>query len=191
MIEAGEEKLTASTIVNAAGAWADDVARRCGVEPIGAQPYRRTVVQLRIGRTGLKDLPLINDGHERFYFKGESDNRVWVSPHDETPSDPCDAAPEEIDIATAIDHFQSVVDWPVEAVERRWAGLRTFTPARIPAYGFEPGAEGFFWCAGQGGFGIQTAPAASALAASLLLGEAPDASVAHIDPATYAPRRFG
>ena len=119
-----------------------------------------------------------------------SDNRVWVSPHDETAGEPCDAAAEEIDVARAIDHFESVVDWPIEAVERKWAGLRSFTPARIPAYGFEPDAPGFFWCAGQGGFGIQTAPAAAKFAASLLLGEAPHESVAHIDPATYAPRRF-
>jgi D-arginine dehydrogenase len=190
VIEAGGERLTASTIVNAAGAWADDVARRCEVEPLGLQPYRRTVVQLRIGRNGLKDLPLVIDGLGRFYFKGESDNRVWVSPHDETASDPCDAAPEEIDVARAIDHFESVVDWPIEAVERKWAGLRTFAPARVPAYGFDPDAPQFFWCAGQGGFGIQTAPAAAKLAASLLLGEDPDASVAQIDPTTYSPRRF-
>lgn len=188
-IEAGGQTITAATIVNAAGAWADEVARSCGVEPLGVQPYRRTVVQLRIGRTGLKDLPLVNDALERFYFKGESDNRVWVSPHDETPSDPCDAAPEEIDVARAIDHFESVVDWPIEAVERKWAGLRSFTRARVPVYGFDGEAPGFFWCVGQGGFGIQTAPAASALAASLLLSEEPGPVVAHIDPAPYSPER--
>src|SRR3954470_17207915 len=125
MVEAGSETFRGSVIVNAAGAWADDVARRCGVSPLGLQPYRRTVAQLRVGQTGLKDLPLINDALERFYFKGESDNRVWVSPHDETPSEPCDSAAYEIDIATAIDQFESVVDWPIERVERSWAGLRT------------------------------------------------------------------
>jgi D-arginine dehydrogenase len=191
VIEAGDEKLSCQSLVNAAGAWADEVARRCGVQGLNLTPLRRTVVQLRIGRGGLKDVPLVIDGLGRFYFKGESDNRVWVSPHDETTSPACDTAPEEIDVAQAIDHFQSVVDWPIEAVERKWAGLRTFTPARIPAYGFEPDAPGFFWCAGQGGFGIQTAPAAVRLAASLLLGEPADESVAHIDPAIYAPRRFG
>jgi D-arginine dehydrogenase len=189
-IDAGGERYQASTIVNAAGAWADEVASRCGAPPLKLKPYRRTIVQLRIGRTGLKDLPLVIDGGGRFYFKGESDNRVWVSPHDETATDPCDAAAEEIDVATAIDQFQSVVDWPVEAVERKWAGLRSFTPARVPAYGFEPQVPGFFWCAGQGGFGIQTAPAASAVAASLLLGEEPEPFVAHIDPAPFTPRRY-
>ena len=189
-IDAGGHTLTASTIVNAAGAWADDVASRCGAPPLRVQPYRRTIVQLRIGRSGLKDLPLINDALERFYFKGESDNRVWVSPHDETASDPCDAAPEELDVALAIDQFQSVVDWPIEAVERKWAGLRSFTPARVPAYGYEAGVPGFFWCVGQGGFGIQTSPAASAVAAALLLDDEPAEFVAHIDSSIYAPRRF-
>ena len=189
-IEAGSESLSAATIVNAAGAWADEVARRCDVPGLKIKPYRRTIVQLRVGRTGLKDLPLVIDGRGRFYFKGESDNRVWVSPHDESASEPCDSAPEEIDVARAIDHFESVVDWPVEAVERKWAGLRSFTPARVPAYGFEPQATGFFWCAGQGGFGIQTAPAASALAASLLLQTEPEPFVAHIDPTPFTPRRY-
>src|SRR5947209_12671835 len=111
-VEAGTEKLAAGIIVNAAGAWADDVADRCGVRPLGIRPYRRTITQLQVGRSGVRELPLINDSRERFYFKGESDNRVWVSPHDETPNDPCDAAPEELDVATAIDRFESVVDWP-------------------------------------------------------------------------------
>jgi D-arginine dehydrogenase len=189
-IEAGGQQYTAGIIVNAAGAWADEVAARCGAPPLKIKPYRRTVVQLRIGRTGLKDLPLVIDGHGQFYFKGESDNRVWVSPHDESASEPCDAAPEEIDVATAIDHFQSVVDWPIEAVERKWAGLRSFTPARVPAYGFEKDAPGFFWCAGQGGFGIQTAPAASAVAAAVLFDEPLPDWLSGVNAAIYAPRRY-
>jgi D-arginine dehydrogenase len=193
LVEAGEGegkgRLTAPILVNAAGAWADEVAARCDVPGLKITPYRRTVVQLRIGRGGLKDLPLVIDGLGRFYFKGESDNRVWVSPHDETATHSGDAAPEEIDVARAIDHFQSVVDWPIEAVERKWAGLRSFTPARVPAYGFDPEAGGFFWCAGQGGFGIQTAPAAAKMAAALLLGEA-DRVVAGVEHTIYAPRRF-
>src|SRR3954454_2755292 len=190
VIEAGDGKLTANALVNAAGAWADEVAGRFGVPGLNVTPLRRTVVQLRIGRCGLKDLPLVIDGLGRFYFKGESDNRVWVSPHDETASEPCDAAAEEIDVAMAIDHFQSVVDWPVEAVERKWAGLRSFTPARMPAYGYENDAPGFFWCAGQGGFGIQTAPAGSAVAAAVLFDEAIPDWVPGVTAATYAPRRF-
>ncbi|QNM83011.1 FAD-binding oxidoreductase [Sphingomonas sabuli] len=182
--------VSAGVIVNAAGAWADPVATACGVAPIGIAPKRRTMVQLRVGRTGLRDLPLVDDAGGTFYFKGESDNSVWLSPHDEIATGPCDAAPEEVDVAIAIDRFQQVVDWPVEAVERKWAGLRSFAPDRVPVYGFDPDVDGFFWCVGQGGFGIQTAPAAARMTAALLLGRAPDAMVEAIDPAPFSPARF-
>ena len=182
IVEAGPERFSADLIVNAAGAWSDEVARRCGVSPLGIRPLRRTIVQARIQRSGLSDLPLVNDALERFYFKGESDNRVWISPHDETESEPCDAASEELDVATAIDRFQSVVDWPVEAVERSWAGLRSFAPDRLPVFGCDS-TPGFFWCAGQGGFGIQTSPAAAELCAALLVGEAAEARA-------FSPLRF-
>ena len=186
----GGKTLSAGIIVNAAGAWADPVATNCGVEPIGISPKRRTMVQLRVGQSGLRDLPQVIDAGGSFYFKGESDRLIWLSPHDEIETDPCDAAPEEIDIATAIDRFERVVDWPIEAVERSWAGLRSFAPDRIPVYGFDPSAPGFFWCAGQGGFGIQTAPAAARMAASLLLDEAPHPTVSHIDAKPFQPDRF-
>lgn len=182
---------SALLLVNAAGAWADSVARACGVAPLSIQPKRRTMVQLRVGRSGLKELPLVDGADGSFYFKGEADNSVWLSPHDEIPSDPCDAMPEEIDVATAIDRFEKVVDWPIERVERSWAGLRSFAPDRLPVYGFDPDVPRFFWCAGQGGFGIQTSPAAAKMAAALLLGEEPDPTVAHIDPAVFSPGRFG
>ena len=185
-----ECRIEAEIIVDAAGAWADDVARRCGVAALGIVPKRRTMVQLRVGQSGLKDMPLVSDAEGTFYFKGEGDRTVWLSPHDEIDTDPCDAAPEEIDVATAIDRFEQVVDWPIEAVERRWAGLRSFAPDRVPVYGFDPDEPSFFWCAGQGGFGIQTAPAAARLAASLLLGTALDPSVAQIDAADFSPARF-
>ncbi len=184
------ETLSAGTLVNAAGAWADEVARRSGVEPLGIAPKRRTMVQLAIGRQGLRQMPLVGDAEETFYFKGESDSSVWLSPHDEIDTDPCDAAPEELDIATAIHRFEQVVDWPVLRVERSWAGLRTFAPDRVPVYGFGSGARAFFWCAGQGGFGIQTAPAAAKLAAAMLLGKEPDLMVAAIDPEPFRPARF-
>jgi D-arginine dehydrogenase len=182
--------VNAAILVDAAGAWADPVAAACGVEPLGISPKRRTMVQLRAGRSGLRDLPLVDDSAGTFYFKGESDRRVWLSPHDEIGTQPCDAAPEEIDIATAIDRFEGAVDWPIERVERRWAGLRSFAPDRLPVYGFDGREPGFFWCAGQGGFGIQTSPAAAKLAASVLLGEAPDPMVGRIDPSIFSPARF-
>ncbi len=180
----------AALLIDAAGAWADAVANACGVPPIGISPKRRTMVQLRVGRSGLKALPLVADAHGRFYFKGEAEHTIWLSPHDEIATDPCDCAPEEIDVARAIARFEGVVDWPVEAVERKWAGLRSFAPDRVPVYGFDRAVPSFFWCAGQGGFGIQTAPAAAKMAAALALGEAPDPMVAHIDPAVFSPQRF-
>lgn len=182
--------IRAATLVNAAGAWADLVAETCGVRPIGITPKRRTMVQLRVGRTGLRDLPLVDDAAGTFYFKGEGDRSIWLTPHDEIDSAPCDAAPDEIDVARAIDRFEQAVDWPVEAVERSWAGLRSFAADRAPVYGFDPDVPSFFWCVGQGGFGIQTAPAASYLAAGLLLREEPEADLPNIHPAVYSPLRF-
>jgi D-arginine dehydrogenase len=148
------------------------------------------MVQLRVARTGLRDLPLVDASDGTFYFKGEGDNSLWLTPHDEIPSEPCDASPDEIDIAIAIDRFEKVVDWKIERVERSWAGLRSFAPDRLPVYGFDPNVPGFFWCAGQGGFGIQTSPAGAKLAAAILLEEDLPEMVAHIDPKVYSPRRF-
>jgi D-arginine dehydrogenase len=183
------ERWRAATLVNAAGAWVDQVAALAGVAPIGIAPFRRTVAVLRVAPQAPADLPLVLDINGRFYFKPDA-GRLWLSPHDEIPSPPCDAAPEELDIAIAIDRFQQVTDWRIEAVEHGWAGLRSFAPDRLPVYGFAPAAEGFFWFAGQGGFGIQTAPAAARLGAQLLLGQGADAMTAAIDPAAYAPGRF-
>jgi D-arginine dehydrogenase len=180
----------ARIVANAAGAWADRVAAMAGASTVGLQPYRRTLSQLRLDPPAPPDLPLVIDALGRFYFKPETGGRLWLSPHDETPCDPCDCAPEELDIAIAIDRLEGVVDWRVERVERSWAGLRSFAPDRRPVYGFDPAAPDFFWCAGQGGFGIQTAPAAARLAAALLLGTAPDPAVAGIDPSAYSPERF-
>lgn len=189
-LETRQGPLEASVLVNAAGAWADEVARLAGAAPVGIQPYRRTLSQLRTRPAAPDDLPLVVDALGRFYFKPEAGGRVWLSPHDETACPPGDVAPEELDIALAIDRFEQVVDWHVEAVEHSWAGLRSFAPDRLPVYGFDPEAEGFFWCAGQGGFGIQTAPAGSRLAAALLLGADPDPMVAGIDPSPYVAQRF-
>ncbi|MDH7971662.1 FAD-dependent oxidoreductase [Sphingomonas sp. AR_OL41] len=185
-----DEPVAATILVDAAGAWADQVAACAGVAPLGISPFRRTMVQLRTNPAPPEKLPLVSDIGGTFYFKPEAGGRLWLSPHDEITAEPGDAQPEEIDIAIAIDRFERVVDWQVERVEHRWAGLRSFAPDRLPVYGFDPTAPGFFWCAGQGGFGIQTAPAAAALAASLLLGVSPEAFVAAIDPMRYAPDRF-
>jgi len=185
---AGE--FTAARLVNAAGAWGDEVAQHCGVPPLGLEPRRRTVVQLRLGRTGLKTLPLVEYGSDTdgFYFKGEGDNRIWLSPTDQTPDSPRDVAAEEEDVALAIDRFERTVDWPIEAVERRWAGLRTFAPNDRLAIGADPQAPGYYWSAGLGGWGFQTAPAVSALGAAAILDEEPVGAGASLDPALYRPR---
>ena len=184
-VETAAGTFRAGVIVDAAGAWADRIAVMAGAAPLGLQPYRRTLSQLRVDPAAPHHLPLVIDAVERFYFKPEAGGRLWLSPHDETPCDPCDCAPEELDVAIAIDRLQGVVDWKVERVERSWAGLRSFAPDRRPVYGFDPSVAGFFWCAGQGGFGIQTAPAAAKLASDLLLGRKPE-----IDPGPYLPDRF-
>ncbi len=187
-IETSDGTIQCGLLVDAAGAWADDVAIACGVAPIGIQPLRRTVAQLRVPTMPSIDLPLVMDMSERFYFKPEGRGRLWLTPHDEAPSPPCDAAPEERAVAEAIARFEEAVDWPIAAVERKWAGLRSFAPDRAPVYGFDPDVPGFFWFAGQGGFGIQTAPAAALLARALICGErAPFVSV---DPGDYSPARF-
>jgi D-arginine dehydrogenase len=189
-LETDDGAIDCGILINAAGAWADDVARSCGVDPIGITPLRRTVAQLRVPSMPSVELPLVMDLATRFYFKPEGEGRLWLTPHDEEPSPPCDAAPEELAVAQAIARFERVVDWPVAAVERKWAGLRSFSRDRAPVYGFDPAAPGFFWFAGQGGFGIQTSPAAALLAGSLLTGDAPDQAIAGIDADAYSPARF-
>lgn len=180
----------AKVLINSAGAWADDVAGMAGAGPLGIQPLRRTVVQLRTDPAPRPDQPLVLDISGRFYFKPEA-GRLWLSPHDEEPSVPCDAAPEELAVAEAIDRLEQVVDWKIAAVERRWAGLRSFAPDRLPIYGYDPRVEGFAWFAGQGGYGIQTSPAAARLAAQLLLGRTRDCMTQNLDASLYDPARFG
>jgi D-arginine dehydrogenase len=189
-LETTNGQFEARVLINAAGAWADELAKLAGVKPIGITPLRRTLVQLRVDPPVPDDAPHVAHIGGDFYFKPEAGGRVWVSPHDEIPSEPVDAQPEELDIAIAIDRLEHVVDWKVERLERSWAGLRSFAPDRLPVYGFDPVQPGFFWCAGQGGFGIQTAPAASLVAAFLLLGTTPDPSVASLDFSQYDPARF-
>lgn len=189
-VRTGAGTVRAALIVNAAGAWADEVAAACAIAPIGIRPLRRTVLQLRLGVPVPADLPLVVHVGNEFYFKGESEGRIWLTPHDETPSPACDAAPDELDVARAIDRLQAVVDWPIVAVERKWAGLRSFAPDRIPVFGADGREPAFIWCAGQGGVGIQTAPAISALLAAELGAPAPGGAIGAIDAASFAPTRF-
>lgn len=190
-IETRAGPVLADIVVNAAGAWATDVAAMAGARRIAITPFRRTMVQIAIDPPASADLPLVIDALGRFYFKPEAGGRLWLSPHDEVPSAPCDAAPEEIDVAVAIDRFERLGIGRVLAREHAWAGLRSFAPDRAPVYGFDDRAPGFFWFAGQGGFGIQTAPAAAWLGAALLTGGAVPDAVHAIDAERYSPARFG
>lgn len=189
-IETAAGPVAADILVNAAGAWADRVAIAAGLAPLGIRPLRRTIAQLRIDPAVSPTLPLVIDLSGNFYFKPEPGGRLWLSPHDETPVAPGDVAAEEIDVAIAIDRLAQVVDWRILAVEHRWAGLRSFAPDRLPVFGFDPAEPGFFWFAGQGGFGIQTAPAAALIAASLITGAPPPSTVAAVDGSRYTPARF-
>jgi D-arginine dehydrogenase len=189
-IETRAGRIYADILVNAAGAWASRIAGLAGAAPIPITPHRRTIVQLATDPPMPIDMPLIMDASERFYFKPEPGGRLWLSPHDEFSVIAHDVAPEELDIAIAIDRFERVVNWRILKKERAWAGLRSFSPDRVPVYGFDDRAEGFFWFAGQGGFGIQTGPAAAAISAGLILKRMPDAFVSNIDANLYSPKRF-
>lgn len=181
--------LDAPLLINAAGAWADGVARIANVPPMGITPMRRTMVQLRMEQPVPDTLPLVIDHRGGFYFKPEH-GALWLSPHDETPSAACDAAAEEWDVALAIERLQQAVDWRIAAAEHRWAGLRSFAPDRMPVYGHDGTQPGFFWFAGQGGYGIQTAPAAARIGAALITGDTLGSEDACIDCPQYAATRF-
>ena len=189
LTDSDHREFRAKVLVNAGGAWADELAVAANVRPVGISPLRRTVVQLKTDPVPSSQLPLILDISGKFYFKPEN-GRLWLSPHDEASSLPCDAAPEELAVAEAIDRLEQVVDWQVTAVETKWAGLRSFAPDRLPVYGFDPQHTDFYWFAGQGGFGIQSAPAAAEIGAAQLLGHALPGHVADIDVKNYLPSRF-
>jgi D-arginine dehydrogenase len=160
----------ADVVVNAAGAWADEVGALAGADPIGLEPKRRTaaIVPAPAG-TDSAHWPFVVDFNEEFYFKPES-GRILISPADETLSPPCDAYPEDYDVALAIDRIQQAADFPVTRVERSWAGLRSFVADHTPVSGFDGHVDGFYWLAAQGGYGIQTAPAMAMAASALVRG---------------------
>lgn len=168
----------AGIVVNAAGAWADQLAALAGVGAVGLVPKRRTAV-LVAAPAGLSPdrWPMAVDVDESFYLKPDA-GRLLLSPADATPTEPCDAQPEEIDIAICIDRIQGAFDLPVTRIAHKWAGLRSFVADGCPVAGHAPGGAGFFWLAGQGGYGIQTAPALARVAAALVLGRPIPADIA-------------
>ncbi len=188
-----EAPLEAPLVVNAAGAWADVVGRLAGAGEIGLVPKRRTalIVEAPEG-VDLGSAPALIDIDERFYAKPEA-GKLLISPANEDPEAPSDVQPDELDIAICVDRIERALDISVRRIDSRWAGLRSFVADKCPVVGFSAQAGGFFWLAGQGGYGIQSAPALSRLAAAHLLGEPTPQDILDegLDPAALAPARLG
>ncbi len=172
VLETTAGEVRAGIVVNAAGGWADPVAAMFGGEPLGIVPHRRTAISVKAEGYDVSGMPEVNEIDEEFYFKPDA-GQLMVSPADETPVDPHDAWPEEIDIATAAHHLTECTTLEVRTIAHSWAGLRTFAPDRAPVVGFSGQAEGLFWLAGQGGYGIQTSPGVGRWAAGLILDGRP------------------
>jgi D-arginine dehydrogenase len=168
-------EFSASILVDAAGAWGDVVAGLAGVHPCGLEPRRRSIAVIP-APSGVMSWPLVGDVGETWYAK-PAGGKLLVSPADATPVEPHDAYADDMTLAEGIDRFQQAVDMPVERLERSWGGLRSFVADGNPVCGYDPDQAGFFWLIGQGGYGIQTAPALSRLAAALVLGEGPPADI--------------
>jgi D-arginine dehydrogenase len=191
-LQAGNETYEASTVVVAAGAWSDQVARSCGVAPVGLQPKRRSAAIIPappgVSVSGWPEILPIDVG---FYCKPMG-GKLMLSPAEEEPVEPHDAWADDLRLAEAAAGLERLLDMQVQRLERTWGGLRTFAPDGLPVVGFDPDAEGFFWLAGQGGYGIQTSPALSSLAAALIARReiAKDLINEGVRPDALSPRRF-
>lgn len=162
------DRFAGSVLVNAAGSWADTIAKMAGVEPLGLSPMRRTIITFDgPDGTDVAGWPFVKTVGEQLYFAPES-GRLFASPMDEVPSEPSDAQPEDYEVAVAAHRVEERTTMQVRRVVHKWAGLRTFAPDRKPVAGFAPDADGFFWLAGQGGFGLQTSPMMGAAATSFV-----------------------
>ncbi len=180
--------VTAPVVVNAAGAWGDEVAGIAGLPPIGLVPCRRTAAVIDPAPYDVAQWPLVQAADHSWYIRPEARSKLMVTPCDETPMHPHDVQPDELDVAIGIDRMQQALNIDVRRVEHSWAGLRTFSADRNLAFGFDTEAPGFFWCVGQGGYGIQTAPAAGQLTANMIANRDPGPA-ASIIPAIN-PMRF-
>ncbi len=184
----GGAVITAPVVINAAGAWGDEVAKLAGLPPIGLVPCRRTAAIIDPAPYQVEHWPMVQSAGHDWYVRTEARTKLMVTPCDETPDVPHDVQPDELDVAIGIDRMQHALNIQVRRVEHSWAGLRTFTPDRSLAFGWDNAAPGFFWCVGQGGYGIQTAPAASALVTAMVKGEDPGpagAIIPAIDPMRF------
>jgi D-arginine dehydrogenase len=173
-VTAGSQQFQAPIIVNAAGAWVERIASMAGLESLGIEPLRRTALTIDPpAGTDIRNWPEMVDADEDFYFKPDA-GQIMISPADETPSEPCDAQPEDLDVAMGVHRFEQATGLDIQRVNHSWAGLRTFAPDRVFVVGFDPRAEGFFWLSGQGGYGVQSSPAMARLARFLVTGTAPE-----------------
>jgi D-arginine dehydrogenase len=191
-LDAGQGQYEAPIVVLAAGAWSDQVAAACGIAPVGLQPKRRSAAIIA-GPPGVmvNDWPEILPIDISFYCKPMG-GKLMLSPAEEEPMEPHDAWADDLRLAEAAAGLERMLDMQVQRLERTWGGLRTFAPDGLPVVGFDPTVDGFFWLAGQGGYGIQTSPALSKLAAELVAGRAAPADVIHegVSTASLSPRRF-
>lgn len=185
-------EIHADKIINAAGAWADEIGEMAGAQKIGLIPKRRTVAIITAPKPDIVDnMPLIVDIDENFYLKPDA-GKLLISPADETPSPACDVQPEELDIAICVERIETAFDLQVRRIENKWAGLRSFVVDGCPVAGFDEKVKNFFWLAGQGGYGIQTAPALARLASSLIRGEPAPADILaqHLNMDDISPLRL-
>jgi D-arginine dehydrogenase len=192
VIDTRDGPIRAGIVVNAAGAWADELGAMAGAEPIGLIPKRRTAAVIAApAGTNVHALPMIVDIDEQFYLKPDA-GRLLISPADETPASPSDAQPEEIDVAICVDRIETAFEIQVRRIENKWAGLRSFVADKSPVAGFSQTAPGFYWLAAQGGYGIQSAPALARFAAAQVTGRDVPADILDqgVDPADLSPARL-
>jgi len=190
-IRAGDALHRAGVIVNAAGAWADQIGALAGARAIGLAALRRTAITFDPpDDVDIAHWPCVIDAGETFYLKPEG-AQLLASPCDETPCAPCDITADELDVALAADRVMRATTLEIRHIRNRWAGLRSFVADRVPVVGMDPEVPGFFWLAGQGGHGIMTAPSVARAASSLILDDAlpADLKALGITPETLAPSR--
>lgn len=191
-LETRAGEISADVIVNAAGAWADEIAEKAGLAPLGLVPKRRTALVFQApAEFDTSTWPMINDIDENFYFKPDA-GRILASPEEATPMPPCDVQPDEYDIAVTVDRIEKATTMKINRIDNKWAGLRSFFDDGVPALGFDQRTDGFFWLAGQGGYGITTSDAMARLAASQLAGRTAPADIIDkgVDPSEIAPDRL-